>query len=138
MITPAKVTPPGARVRDHCHGYSFLQQYIYRESGIVLEAGKQYLLDARLTPIVKDSKLTSINDLLRLTPRHPSSVAEAVGGRSNHHPRNAVLPRYGGRFEALKTQISPDLKTLRGFQPPALDMWSVRPLPVKRPTALEC
>jgi chemotaxis protein methyltransferase CheR len=43
--------------------YRFLQDYVYRESGIVLDEGKHYLLDARLTPIVKREHLGSIDDL---------------------------------------------------------------------------
>ena len=33
--------------------YTFLQQHVYRESGIVLDSSKQYLLEARLTPIAR-------------------------------------------------------------------------------------
>lgn len=43
--------------------YAFLQDRIYRESGIVLDHTKQYLMEARLMPIVREEKLNTINDL---------------------------------------------------------------------------
>jgi chemotaxis protein methyltransferase CheR len=43
--------------------YRFLQQYVYRQSGIVLEQGKEYLFECRLTPIVIRSGLSSIDHL---------------------------------------------------------------------------
>ena len=36
----------------HPESYRFLQDYVYRESGIVLDGDKHYLLEARLVPIV--------------------------------------------------------------------------------------
>lgn len=43
--------------------YRFLQNYVYRESGIVLDGDKHYLLEARLTPILQQTRLPSLNDL---------------------------------------------------------------------------
>jgi len=50
----------------HPHEYRFLQEYVYRESGIVLDKDKGYLLEARLMPIVHERRLGSINDLCAL------------------------------------------------------------------------
>jgi chemotaxis protein methyltransferase CheR len=46
--------------------YGFLQQYVYRTSGIVLDENKHYLLEARLVPIVRRENLKTINDLCAL------------------------------------------------------------------------
>jgi len=46
--------------------YKFLQQHIYSEVGIVLEENKHYLFESRLTPIVRQLGLASINDLCAL------------------------------------------------------------------------
>jgi len=46
--------------------YAFLQQYIYRESGIVIDPGKSYLLESRLLPIIKTENVSTINELCRL------------------------------------------------------------------------
>ena len=122
-LTPTKVErrDPG-KVAITPDNYAFLQQYIYRESGIVLEAGKQYLLDARLTPIVKDAQVSSINDLcalLRATSTGPlkRAVVEAI---TIHE---TLFFRDPGAFEALKTGILPELKNLRSSQR-RLSIWS--------------
>jgi chemotaxis protein methyltransferase CheR len=47
----------------HPESYRFLQDYVYRESGIVLDGDKRYLLEARLSPIVQQMRLGSLNDL---------------------------------------------------------------------------
>ena len=46
--------------------YNFLQQHVYRTSGIVLDDNKHYLLEARLIPIVRKENLRTINDLCAL------------------------------------------------------------------------
>jgi chemotaxis protein methyltransferase CheR len=43
--------------------YAFLQGRIYRDSGIVLDQTKEYLMEARLMPIVREEKLGSLDDL---------------------------------------------------------------------------
>jgi chemotaxis protein methyltransferase CheR len=50
----------------HPESYRFLQDYVYRESGIVLDGDKHYLLEARLVPIVHQMRLGSLNDLCAL------------------------------------------------------------------------
>ena len=46
--------------------YKFLQEFIYRESGIVLEEEKQYLLDARLLGLAREAGASTLNDLCAL------------------------------------------------------------------------
>src|ERR1700722_11299558 len=46
--------------------YNFLQEHVYRTSGIVLDEKKHYLLEARLIPIVRKENLKTINDLCAL------------------------------------------------------------------------
>ncbi len=55
--SPANISP---------ENYAFLQRYIYQESGIVIDAGKHYLLESRLLPIVRQEKLSTLNDLCNL------------------------------------------------------------------------
>ena len=43
--------------------YRFLKEHLYHESGIVLENGKDYLVESRLIPIVKRKRLASLNHL---------------------------------------------------------------------------
>lgn len=59
--------------------YAFLQDRIYRESGIVLDHTKQYLMEARLMPIVREEKLKTINDLCaRLRRANDFSLGRTV------------------------------------------------------------
>ena len=61
-----------------------MQEFIYRESGIVLEAGKHYLVDARLSGLTRENGLESLDDLcvlLRATP------AGSLGRRVVEHVR---------------------------------------------------
>ncbi len=58
-------SPPTAPVIDSAN-YRFLQEHVYAETGIVLEHDKHYLFDSRLTPIVRQLGLASINDLCAL------------------------------------------------------------------------
>lgn len=124
MIIPAKATTyetaPGPGITPD--NYAFLQQYIYRESGIVLDAGKQYLLDARLTPIVKEAKITSINDLCALLrATHPGTLKRAVVEAITIH--ETLFCRDTAAFDALKTLILPELKNLRASTR-RLSIWS--------------
>ena len=43
--------------------YRFLQEHVYSQAGIVVEADKHYLFESRLSPIVRQLGLGSINDL---------------------------------------------------------------------------
>lgn len=46
--------------------YRFLQEHVYKSSGIVLENNKHYLFESRLTPLLKRHELASIRDLCAL------------------------------------------------------------------------
>ncbi len=88
--------------------YAFLQQQIYRESGIVIEPGKQYLLEARLGPIVRRQGLTSINDLcalMRATGNEAlrREVVEAMTTNETQFFRDPA------QYEALRTAVLPEL-----------------------------
>ena len=50
----------------HSENYRFLQEKVYSQTGIVLEGDKHYLFESRLTPIVRQLGLDSINDLCAL------------------------------------------------------------------------
>jgi chemotaxis protein methyltransferase CheR len=102
--------------------YTFLQSYIYRESGIVLDAGKHSLLDVRLSPIVKDHHLRSINDLCALLrATSPNPVKRAVVEAMTTH--ETLFFRDHNAFEALRTAILPGFRTLRSSSR-KLTIWS--------------
>lgn len=88
--------------------YTYLQQQIYRSSGIVLGESKRYLLETRLTPIVRKQSLKSINDLcalLRATsqPKIMQEITEAMTTNETFFFRDATP------FKLLKEKILPPL-----------------------------
>jgi len=92
--------------------YAYLQRYIYQESGIVIDAGKNYLLESRLLPIVKQENLTSLNDLcnlLRATapPGLKNRVVESLTTNETLFFRDVCL------FDALQKNVLPELIAAR-------------------------
>jgi len=84
--------------------YRFLTDYVYRESGIVLDLDKRYLLEARLMPVVENSHLASLAalcDALRNDQWSPlrQRVVEAM---TTHE---TLFFRDGAPFDALKSEI---------------------------------
>ena len=55
----------------------FVRQLVLARSAIVLDAGKGYLVESRLAPIVREERLSSIGDLVEQLRRRPRSPLEA-------------------------------------------------------------
>jgi chemotaxis protein methyltransferase CheR len=93
----------------HTENYRFLQEHVYSQSGIVLEEDKHYLLDSRLTPIVRQLGLGSINDLcaLLLATRETEisrKVVEAMTTNETYFFRDPA------QYDAIRTVLLPRLK----------------------------
>ena len=73
--------------------YQFLKEYLYRESGLVLDNGKNYLLESRLIPILKRQKLSALNELCVSLQRNPKEHPAPRSGGSDDHQRNDVFSR---------------------------------------------
>ena len=102
--------------------YAFLQRYIYQESGIVIDAGKNYLLESRLLPIVKQENLSTLNDLcslLRATAPLPlkSRVVESMTTNETLFFRDLAL------FDALQKIVLPELVSSRR-ETKQINIWS--------------
>ncbi len=92
--------------------YDFIRKLIQDRAGITLEADKQYLVESRLTPIVRRLELSSITELvsrLRCQPGNGLStqVVEAMVTTEtsffrDHHP-----------FETLRKTVLPELLARR-------------------------
>ena len=100
------LTRPPTEIRPDT--YQYLQEYVYRESGIVLDGDKQYLLEARLMPIVRQRQLGSLDDLcalLRATTDLPLKqlVVEAVTTNETFFFRDLA------QYDALKSVVIPEL-----------------------------
>ena len=90
--------------------YRFLQEHVYSQAGIVLEANKHYLFESRLTPIVKKLGLGTINDLcalLRATTRETEVKRQVVEAMTTNE---TYFFRDPAHYEALRTVLLPRLK----------------------------
>ena len=102
--------------------YTFLQQHVYRESGIVLDSSKQYLLEARLTPIARRAGVESVNDLCNLMRSIQRAdlrkdVVEAMTTNETLFFRD-LAP-----FEALRKDVLPIIRE-RNKGSKSLAIWS--------------
>jgi len=93
----------------HSENYRFLQEHVYSQAGIVLEEDKHYLFESRLTPIVRQLGLGSINDLCALlqATREPEvgrRVVEAMTTNETYFFRDPA------HYEAIRTVLLPRLK----------------------------
>jgi chemotaxis protein methyltransferase CheR len=94
-------------------GYAYLQRLLVEATGIVLDAGKEYLVEARLHALMQSEGFSSVGsllDALRLDEKpgslHRRAVEAMLNGETSffrdHYP-----------FEALRTTILPDLMAKR-------------------------
>lgn len=109
MIGNAASAGTQNKVEIQPDNYRFLQDYIYRESGIVIDADKHYLLEARLAPVARKQHVDTLNDLCRLL-RATSSGSElrqqVVEAMTTHE---TLFFRDLGQYDALKSAILPPL-----------------------------
>lgn len=112
------VTPAGI----HMDNYRFLQQHVYARTGIVLDEGKHYLFETRLSPIVRQLGLGTINDLCFLLKKPGESeigrqVAEAMTTNETYFFRD---PHH---YDAIRSMLLPRLREQRADKK-TLSFWS--------------
>jgi chemotaxis protein methyltransferase CheR len=95
--------------QDHI---SYLRQYVYAGSGIVLDTEKQYLMETRLAPILRERGLASLSELcevLRFTKSSPlhAQVLEAMTTNETYFFREPA------HYDALRKTILPELMEMR-------------------------
>ncbi|HEV8550678.1 MAG TPA: CheR family methyltransferase, partial [Polyangiaceae bacterium] len=101
---------------------AFLQELVHRRSGIVLEDSKDYLVDSRLSPIVRSENLCSIDELVTKLRREPGS-ALALRVTEAMTTNETLFFRDSHPFEALKSRFVPDLLQSRATRR-SLRIWS--------------
>ncbi|MGP8245433.1 MAG: CheR family methyltransferase [Bryobacteraceae bacterium] len=99
MLPSADISP---------QSYCFFQHFISRESGIVLDDDKRYLLEARLMPIALKLRLYSLNDLCILlqTTTDLSLRQQVVEAMTTNE---TFFFRETSQYEALKSTVLPEL-----------------------------
>jgi chemotaxis protein methyltransferase CheR len=115
-VAKAQASPLSAQ------SYSFLQHYILRHSGIVLDESKRYLVEARLLPIIRTENIISLDSLCQrmaanTSPALNQQVIEAMT------TNETLFFRDPGMFDALKASVLPSLlASLKGKR--KLRIWS--------------
>jgi len=91
--------------------FGYVRELVRRESAIVLDESKGYLIEARLSPVARKAGLETISQLVeqikRGSPTLKASVIEAMTTNETSFFRD-VHP-----FEALATKVLPDLAEAR-------------------------
>lgn len=112
MLTGTPLPGPTPVAGIHSDNYRFLQEHVRSRTGIVIEGNKHYLFESRLTPIVRQLGLGSIDDLcalLRATrnPEVGQRVVEAMTTNETYFFREPA------HYEAIRTVLLPRLKEQR-------------------------
>jgi chemotaxis protein methyltransferase CheR len=108
MVTSTTQSPSAAAAALEPDNYRFLQEYVYRESGIVLDSDKHYLIEARLMPIVTRERLGSLNDLCALL-RGVSGAAVKQQVVDSMTTNETQFFREMAHYDALRTEVIPRL-----------------------------
>jgi chemotaxis protein methyltransferase CheR len=114
-------TPPSQSASASAQSYVFLQKHIYQTTGIVLDRTKEYLIDARLQPILKEMSLSSIDQVCSALVRDPTGTLNLmiIDAMTTNE---TLFFRDFATFEALRTHVLPEkLKKLNGRR---LRIWS--------------
>ena len=92
--------------------FDYIRRFLLERSAIVLEDGKQYLVESRLAPILRERKLNSIGELiaqLRVQPENglPRQIVDAMVTTESSFFRD------NQPFEALRKVVIPELMERR-------------------------
>jgi chemotaxis protein methyltransferase CheR len=103
--------------------FSIVKQLVFKRAKIVLEPGKEYLVESRLSILAQERGTASVTDLiesLRFSPTQTleASIVDAMTTNETSWYRD-VKP-----FDALRTHVLPDLIARRGTTR-SLVIWSL-------------
>lgn len=108
MIASQPPETPSVRLVISPDNYQFLRSFIHRESGILLDQDKHYLIDARLSPLVHQLRLESLDGLcVVLRGGAPSQLRKQVVEAMVTH--ETLFFRDATPFEALRKTLLPRL-----------------------------
>ena len=102
--------------------FDWVRQLVHRESAIVLQPGKEYLVEARLLPIARKAGLTDVSQFVESVRTRPSpddtrAIVEALTTNETSWFRD------GDPFTALTSTVLPSLLAARGPSE-RLQIWS--------------
>ncbi len=91
--------------------YGFLRDYIHRQSGILLDNDKHYLLEARLMPVVEELHLPSLMALCQALKQSEAPLRKKVVEAMTTH--ETLFFRDSVPFEAMRKELLPKLALAR-------------------------
>ena len=102
--------------------FDWVRQLVHRESAIVLQPGKEYLVEARLLPMAQQRGLTGVSELVESVRSRPDAainrrIVEALTTNETSWFRD------GDPFSALTTTVLPALQAARSPHE-RLQIWS--------------
>ena len=102
--------------------FGYLQKLVHEHSAIVIEDGKEYLVETRLSPVARDLGYEGVDDLLAELRIGPSDslhlrVIEAMTTNETSFFRDMRV------WEGLRTVLLPELMSRRGSAR-SLRVWS--------------
>ena len=98
--------------QDH---FAYIRELVHRQAAIVLEPGKEYLVESRLAPLARTEGAGTIADLVtRLqTDRNGTLVSKVVDAMTTNE---TLFFRDGHPWETLRTTLLPELLTARAAE----------------------
>jgi chemotaxis protein methyltransferase CheR len=101
--------------------FDFIRRLLHERAAIVLDPGKEYLVEARLLPLIRRENLGSVGDLVQRLRGSPSDglhveVLEAMTTNETSFFRD------GHPFDALRTAILPQILARKTER--VLNIWS--------------
>ncbi|MEO5922297.1 MAG: protein-glutamate O-methyltransferase CheR [Bryobacteraceae bacterium] len=91
--------------------YGFLRDYIHRQSGILLDNDKHYLLEARLMPVVEELHLPSLIALCQALKQSEAPLRKKVVEAMTTH--ETLFFRDSTPFDAMRKELLPQLALAR-------------------------
>jgi len=102
--------------------YEFFETILKVSSGLDLGKGKEYLLESRLTPIMKKAGCTTLSDFAEHLRRKPDSrITKAIADAMTTN--ESLFFRDGAPFEYFRTRLLPEL-IKKNAQSKMLRFWS--------------
>lgn len=100
--------------------FRFVAELVRAESAIVLDAGKEYLVESRLSPLARTAGVADVESYIRdiVKRRTPAALAAVVEALTTNE---TSWFRDSEPFSTLRNRILPDLAAARGSQ--AIRVW---------------
>ena len=100
--------------------FDYIRDFVRDKSAIVLDPGKEYLVESRLGPLAKQAGFQSIGQLVEKLKRHDAQLQNAVIDAMTTNETSFFRDLHP--FDALKTKVIPDLLEKRARER-KLDIW---------------